>query len=165
MNHGISDQEWNDYIDGIATADVCARIQSHCAVCVECWEFSDQMSCSTQLLNEAGNDARRRFAIRHDRVNELLSNVLAAIKSDESGSLDPVHVKVRLDMLETVFAPFCGSQAAARALQSAAAQSRARTLEDITEDNWEPFLERLTAIAAAMIGDTFANLVWERGRL
>jgi len=165
MNHGISDQEWNDYIDGIATADVSARIQSHCAVCTECWEFYDQMSCSTLLLQDAAGDARRGFTLDSSHLDHLLTNVLAAIRSGEGGSFDPVHVKGRLDMLETVFAPFCGSQAAARALQSAAAQSRARTIEQITEDNWEPFMERLTAIAAAMVGDTFANLVWERGRL
>ena len=165
MTHGITDQDWNDYIDGIATADVRDRIQSHCAVCAECWEFYDQMSCSTSLLQEAGNDVRRHYTLEDNRLNQLLGNVLAAIRSDESAVFGSVHVKGRLDMLETVFAPFCGSQAAARALQSAAAQSRACTIEQITEDNWEPFMERLTAIAAAMVGDTFANLVWERGRL
>jgi hypothetical protein len=164
MNHGISDQEWNDYIDGIAAAEVCNRIQSHCAVCEECWEFHEQISCSALLLQEAGNEARLFFTLKESHVDQLLTNVLAAIR-DESGSLDHFYVKGRLDMLETVFAPFCGSQTAVRVLRSAAAQSRARTLEQITEDNWEPFLERLTAIAAAMVGDTFANLVWEQGRL
>jgi hypothetical protein len=161
MNHGITEQDWNDYIDGIATDEVRSRIQSHCAVCVECWEFYDQMSCSTLLLQEASNEVRHFFSTKESNVDRLLTNVLAAIRASDS----PLHVQGRLNMLETVFAPFCGSQNAARVLQSAAAQSRARTLEQITEDNWEPFLERLTAIAAAMVGDTFANLVWERGRL
>jgi len=165
MNHGITDQEWNEYIDGTAAADVTRRIQAHCAACLECWEFYEQMSCSNRILQDAGHDARRRFTVDQKQIKRLLTNVIAAIRSDEGGFLDPQHVKGRLDMLETVFAPFCGSRAAVRALESAAAQSTACTLEQITEDNWEPFLERLTAIAAAMVGDTFASLVWEQGRL
>jgi hypothetical protein len=68
-------------------------------------------------------------------------------------------------MLETMLAPFWGSQAAASALQTAAKNSPARTLEQVTPHNWKEFLERLTAIAAAICGETFAGLVWERGQL
>jgi hypothetical protein len=164
MNHGISDQEWNDYIDGIAVAEVSNRIQSHCAVCQECWEFHELISCSSRLLEEASLSERRRFEMDRSQIDRMRANVLAAINSGKE-SADKSQVKGRLDMLEMVLAPYCGTHAAARALQSAAAQSTARTLEHVTADNWEPFLERLTAIAASMVGDTFANLVWERGRL
>jgi anti-sigma factor RsiW len=75
------------------------------------------------------------------------------------------ELRGRLDTLETVLAPMCGAQAAARVLHTAARHSPARSLADVTHENWEPFMERLTAITAAMCGDTFASLVWERGQL
>jgi hypothetical protein len=165
MNHGIGDQEWNDYIDGIATVEVTNRIQSHCAVCQECSEFHELISCSSRLLEEASLTERRRFEMDRSQIDRMRANVLVAISSGGKSTADKSQVKGRLDMLEMVLAPYCGTRAAARALQSAAAQSTARTLEHVTADNWEPFLERLTAIAASMVGDTFANLVWERGRL
>ena len=165
MNHGILDQEWNDYLDGKVTAEVCYRIDAHCAVCLECSEFREQMSCATQLLTEAANEARRRFTLKEKQIDHLLGGILTRIRTNGFDSEGESRIKGRLDMLETVLAPFCGTQIAARALHSAAAQSSARTLEDINQDNWEPFLERLTDIAAAMCGDTFASLVWERGQL
>jgi len=165
MNHGISDQEWNDYIDGVAIAEVSNRIQSHCAVCQECWEFHELISCSSRLLENAGLTERRRFEMDRLQIDRMRASVLAAINPNKKAMADKSHVRGRLNMLEMVLAPYCGTHAAALALQSAAAQSTARTLEHVTADNWEPFLERLTAIAASMVGDTFANLVWERGRL
>jgi len=73
-------------------------------------------------------------------------------------------VQGQLNLLERALAPFCGTQAAVRALHAAAKNSPARSLERVTPDNWEPFMEKLTHIAAAMCGETFASLIWERGR-
>jgi len=165
MNHGITDQEWNDYIDGVATAEVKSRIQSHCAICQECWEFQELVSCSSRLLEEAGRKERRRLTPDQTQVDRMRANVMASIKSSQDSQPDNSQVRGRLDMLEMVLAPYCGTHTAVRALQSAAAQSTARTLEQVNADNWEPFLERLTAIAAAVVGDTFASLVREQGRL
>jgi hypothetical protein len=49
-------------------------------------------------------------------------------------------------------------------LHAAAKNSPARSLERVTTDNWDPFLEKLTAIAAAMCGESFAGLIRERGQ-
>ncbi len=50
-------------------------------------------------------------------------------------------------------------------METAAQHSPALSLADVTTENWEPFLERLTKLAAALCGDTFARLIWERGQL
>ena len=82
MNHGILDQEWNDYLDGKVTAEVCYRIDAHCAVCLECSEFREQMSCATQLLTEAANEARRRFTLKEKQIDHLLGGILTRIRTN-----------------------------------------------------------------------------------
>jgi len=67
-------------------------------------------------------------------------------------------------MLETVMAPFFGTRTAVSALHAAAKNSPARSLEQVTPDNWEPFLKNLSSIAAEMCGETLAGLIWERGQ-
>jgi hypothetical protein len=75
------------------------------------------------------------------------------------------QVQGRLNKLETVLAPFCGAQAAVCALNAAAQNSPARSLDRVTPENWDPFLERLATIATAMCGATFAGLIRESGEL
>jgi anti-sigma factor RsiW len=92
-----------------------------------------------------------------------VSGQRAAWPSFKSGA-DASPVRERLDRLESVMAPMCGSRTALRALQAAALGSPARSLEKVTRDNWTPFLTSLTSIAAVMCGETGAHLVWESGQ-
>jgi hypothetical protein len=160
MKHGISELEWNDYLDGQATAEVRDLIEAHMIGCLECWEFYEQLSDATEELLEAGEEARRGLTLEDRRLHLMLRGVFSRLRTGEARS----QVEGRLSLLETVLAPFCGAHAAACALQVAAQNSPARSLDRVTPDNWEPFLERLTVIAAAMCGATFAGLIRESGR-
>jgi hypothetical protein len=164
MKHGISELEWNDYLDGRASGEARDRIEAHFIGCLECWEFYEQMSCATQELLEAGEEARQGLALEDRQLHAMLRGVFARLRAGQSRSAVHAQVRRRLDVLERVLALFCGTQAAGRALQAAAKDSPACSLERVTPENWEPFLERLTAIAAAMCGDTFAGLIQEQGR-
>ncbi len=165
MKHGISEQEWNDYLDGRATAAVSYRIEAHLIGCLECWEFYERLSCATQQLLAACEEARQGLTLEDRQLHAMLRGVFSRLRTEGSAGTMHPQVQGQLHMLHSVLAPFCGTQAAARALQTAAKNSPARSLEQVTLDNWEPFLEKLKAIAAAMCGDTFANLIWERGQL
>jgi hypothetical protein len=161
MGHEITDLEWNDYFDGTANEALRARIEAHIVACLECWEFHQEMVCAIRVLNQACEEARRGLAVEDSHLRVELDRLLAQLHSDNRRH---VPVQGRLNLLETVLAPYFGAGATERALQVAAKNSPARSLEHVTTDNWEPFLERLTAIAAAMCGETFAGLVWERGQ-
>lgn len=161
MKHGITEQEWNDYLDGRAAAPVRDRIEAHFTSCMSCWEFYEQMSGATEALHAAGEEARRELTLGDRPLHRMLRGVFAQIRLEEDG---PTQLQGRLNTLETVLAPFCGTQVAARALQAAARHSPARSLEQVTDANWEPFLERLTDITAAMCGDTWATLMREQGQ-
>ncbi len=71
----------------------------------------------------------------------------------------------RLDELEAVMTVFCGEQTAVNAMQIAAARSPAKSLAQVTRENWEPFLQRLIAIAQVLCGRTGAHWLLESGRL
>ena len=59
----------------------------------------------------------------------------------------------------------CGSRTAANALQAAAQIAAVRSPEQVTPDNWEPFLDSLTSIATVMCGETGVHLIREGGRM
>jgi hypothetical protein len=115
-------------------------------------------------LKDAADEARARITPEDWQLHRMLSGVFARIRADESKAVLHPQVRGRLSRLETVLAPFCGPQAAVCALQAAARNSPAASLDQVTLDNWGAFLERLTAIAAAMCGETFAGLVRESGQ-
>ena len=123
------------------------------------------MCGATDELVDAGEDARQTLTLEDRQLHAMLSGTFSRLRAGEVMAPVQTQVQGRLDMLETMLAPFWGTQAAASALQTAAKNSPARTLEQVTPDNWEQFLERLTAIAAAICGETFAGLVRERGQL
>jgi hypothetical protein len=164
MKHGISELDWNDYLDRCAPQEMCDRIEAHMIGCLECWEFYERASSTTRVLLDAGEEARARTIPEDRQLHRMLSGVFARIRAAEPKAAGHSQVKGRLCRLETVLAPFCGPQAAVCALQAAARSSPAASLDQVTLDNWGPFLERLTAIAAAMCGETFAGLVRESGQ-
>jgi hypothetical protein len=165
MEHGITEQEWNDYLDGSAEAELRDRIEAHLIGCMSCWEFYEQLAGASQRLHDAAREARLHLTLDDRRLHAMLRNVFTSLKTGEAEAPTQKQIRLWLNGLESVLTAICGAQAAARALHVAARRSPAKSLEHVRPDNWEPFLDRLTAIAAAMCGDTFANLVQERGRL
>lgn len=89
---------------------------------------------------------------------------MRAEKADRTTStFSPIHK--RLDELESVLAEMCGSHTAVRALEAAAKSSPARSLEQMTVESWQPFLDNLTSIAAVVCGEFGAQLVLETGQI
>jgi hypothetical protein len=164
MKHGITEFEWNDYLDGRAGDEVCDRIEAHFIGCLECWEFYEQMSGSTRELLSAGEMARQGLTLEDRQLHVMMRGVFLRLHHGDDTPAGQSLMQGRLNMLEQELAPFCGSQAAVRALHVAAKNSPARSLECVTNENWDPFLEKLTAIAAAMCGESFAGLIRERGQ-
>lgn len=159
MQHGITPELWEDYLEGALTRAERSQIETHLNECVECREFMAQMAqCATRLHN-AGSWFDAATPVSEEKLDTAWQAMLARIRAD-----DPL-VQQRLDELEAVMAVLCGSHTAARALQAAAAESPARSLARLTHENWEPFLQSLLAIARALCGRTGARLILESGQL
>jgi Putative zinc-finger len=167
MIHGISEKEWNDYLEGHLDEAARDRIEAHLIGCLSCWEFHEQMALTTQALRSAGSGIRDTLTLQDLQLRKGLHGVFTRIRTAE---LETVYirqssVKQRLEALAAVMAPMCGSQTARKALSAAAQVSPARSLEQVTLENWTPFLTSLKSIATVMCGETGAHLVWESGQI
>lgn len=164
MNHGISENEWEGYLNATLTVAQRDRVDAHLIGCVPCWELHQRMAALDAQLREAGEAKRDGFPLSDEKLQAGLRNVFARIHAQHTAAT-PDLVQQRLDELEVVMTVFCGTQAAASALQTAAQRSPAKSLKELTRENWEPFLQRLTAIAQVLCGRTGATWLLESGRL
>lgn len=169
MIHGFSEQEWNDYVESLVDETTRDRIEAHLIGCISCWEFNEQLARTTQAVRTGGDRLREVFVLGDEQLHSGLRGVFEKIRQFESAELqaeEPPHraIQQKLDKLAAVMTPMCGSQTALMALQAAASESQARSLEKITADNWTPFLTSLKSIAIVMCGETGGHLVWESGQ-
>jgi hypothetical protein len=166
MVHLFSEEEWNDYIEGLVDDETRDRFEAHLIGCLSCWKFYERMANATQALRVSGAGMRAVFALQDRQLSAGLRGVFAKIDEAEAVKRDRPRrlIQQRLDALAAVMAPMCGSQTANKALRAAAQVSHARSLESVTEDNWASFLTSLKPIADVMCGETGARLVWESGQ-
>ncbi|HMV47551.1 MAG TPA: zf-HC2 domain-containing protein [Blastocatellia bacterium] len=164
MRHGINEENWENYLDGKLPPEERDRIEAHIIGCVACWEFQQRMLALNARLREVGAAMDRSHVLSDEQLSAGLRGVYAMICAGRDAAAPPTPVQQRLDELAAVMTVFCGTQAAASALQTAAQRSPARSLKQVTRENWEPFLQRLSAIAHVLCGRTGAHLVWESGR-
>ncbi len=164
MNHGITPNEWERHLDGALTAAEHERIEAHLLGCVSCWEFYQRMAALNAQLHEVGEARRDSFALSDEKLRTGLRNVYARIHATHAEGVRPT-LQQRLDELEAVMTVFCGEQTAVKAMQVAAARSPAKSLAQVTRETWEPFLQRLIAIAQVLCGRTGAHWLLESGRL
>jgi hypothetical protein len=169
MIHGFSEEEWDSYTEGRIDDETRDRIEAHLIGCLSCWEFHERMANATHALRGSAAGARAIFALQDSQLYAGLRGVFEKISAAEAkenklGVQPHLAIQQKLDALAAVMTPMCGSQTAINALRVAAQDSPAQTLEQVTEDNWTPFLSRLKSIAAVMCGETGASLVWESGQ-
>lgn len=161
--HGLTDQEWIDYFDGVMEPEARDRLEAHLIGCELCWEFHDRMARTGERLRAAAERTRESLPFGDAQLHQALGSALGRLRG--GAARPPASVRARLDDLTAVMAPMCGVQTTSQALRAAALSSPARSLDAVTSDNWEPFLASLTSIAAVMCGETGAHLVWESGQL
>lgn len=164
MNHGISENEWEGYLNGTLAAAQRDQVDAHLIGCVPCWEFHQRMAALDAQLRQAGEARRDGFPLSDEKLQAGLHNVFARIHAQHRAD-EPDLVRQRLHELEAMMTVFCGTEVAASALQTAAQRSSAHSLKQVTRENWESFLQRLIAIAQVLCGRTGASWLLESGRL
>lgn len=165
MKHGITPEHWEAYVADDLAPEERDRIEAHMIGCVSCWEFHERLACLTDQLQTDGTRLGHRYPLSNELLQAGLRATFARICASQEGSVAPNSIQQRLQELEAVITVFCGSQTAVNALQTAAERSPAHSLKQVTRENWEPFLQRLSAIAHVLCGRTGARLVFESGRL
>ena len=169
MIHGFTEEQWDGYIEGHLDGETRDCIEAHLIGCLSCWEFHERMATATRALRGSAAGVRAIFALQDQQLHAGLRGVFEKISAAEANenklAVQPhLAIQQKLDALAAVMTPMCGSNTAINALLVAAQGSPARSLEQVTHDNWTPFLSRLKSIAAVMCGETGACLVWESGQ-
>ena len=165
MKHGISHEEWEDYLAGQTTPYARDRIEAHLIGCLPCWQRYQQESRAIRELQEAAAEAQERLTISDQRLSSMFAVLRENIRASEKDATIPGQIQSSLESLKSVLDPVFGSQAALRAMQLAANGSYSFSLDRITQEGWNAFLERLTAITSIICGDVFAGLIMEQGKL
>lgn len=165
MTHGISEQDWEAYLEQKLTAEEHDRVEAHLLGCLACWEHYEELKQTTERLHAAGAEARGSLTLSDAQLHVGLRGVFARLRAEKKpDSAIRSPLQARLDHLESVMAVMCGAHTAVNALRAAARISPATSLEQITAENWGPFLDRLTSIATVMCGETGAHLVRQSGK-
>jgi predicted anti-sigma-YlaC factor YlaD len=160
MTHGLTDQEWMDYFDGVLEPEARDRLEAHLIGCELCWDFYDRMAGTGERLQAAAERARESVPLSDPEMYHALGVTLRRTRGNTSSA---IAIRERLDDLEAVMTTMCGARTTTNAFDAAARSSTARSLEGVTPDNWASFLKSLTSIAIVMCGETGADLVWETG--
>jgi anti-sigma factor RsiW len=84
MTHGITEQDWIDYLEGELAAAERDRLESHLIGCVACWELYEQLAKTRLALQEAGEEARRAFPLTDEQLHAGMRRVLARITAEEN---------------------------------------------------------------------------------
>lgn len=165
--HGISEQQWVDYLDRNLDGAETARIKAHLGACAECRKQHEGMLRTVRSLETAAARVRDFFPVEQERTHVALAHVLARVLDAEAKEqkLTGDEIRVRLEQLEEILTDLCGSWTAANALRVAARTTIDDSLGKLNRANWLSFLKRLTSIASVFCGDTGARLVWECGQL
>jgi hypothetical protein len=165
MKHGITPEHWENYVAGTLALDERDALEAHLIGCLSCWEFYERLAHVTARLQADGTLMSHRYPLSDGALQAGLRATYARICAGQNGQATPNSVQQRLQELEAVMTVFCGAQTAVNALQTAAAHSPAHSLKQVTRENWEPFLQRLSTIAQVLCGRTGARWLLESGRL
>lgn len=165
MKHVFRAEEWELYLTDPNALKTRAMFDAHLVNCKQCWELYQQESPAMRALSEAGQEARRELTIDEPKLRIMFSHMMTNLGAEKSELNVTAQIQRSLEFLKSVLHPVFGSKATQRALQLAAHGSSGRSLDRMTVEGWNAFLDQLTAIVSIICGDVFASLIREHGKL
>lgn len=165
MQHGISGESWESYLNQTLAAGEKDRLEGHLRTCRHCWDFHERLVSLTSRLEDEGEAMRHRYPLSDVSLQAALRSTLIGIHLANLDRQEINPVQMRLQELEAVLTVFCGPKAAVQALESAARKPQDQKVPMVSQDNWDAFMERLSRTTHVLVGHTGAHLVRETGRL
>jgi hypothetical protein len=165
LKHGITEEEWEDYLADQCTQHSRQRIDAHLVRCPDCWQRYQDESPTMLALAAAAREAKEKLVVTDERMRSMLAVVIANARGLEDASTTPDEISRGLHFLRTILVPVFGPNAAQCAMVLAANGSATRPLERMTLESWNNFVERLATIISIICGDVFAGLIREHGQL
>jgi hypothetical protein len=159
MRHGITAQEWIEYLGGTLPEQAAARIRSHVEGCAECAQLvQEQLLWHNRLTRES---ARMRWALElpEQEMARLLESTLAKVQELEAPADSVTRKRSTLDsmlLMQSLMEPIFGAGTARMAMDLAVRRS---THGNFDSGNWPLFVTNLSEAVAAVCGSAAARLV------
>jgi anti-sigma factor RsiW len=157
MRHGISEQQWIEYLEGgLAELDA-ARVGGHLSACPECAATFAELSLWRGKLVEEAARVRAAFETSPDQLDRLLAASLERIgRSHPSWTFREAVMLLRL-----LVEPFCGSGTAGAAVRLAVQRSMVHGRP--APATWDLFVSNMSEMMSSVCGTEAGRLVNQVG--
>lgn len=152
MNCGITEMHWTDYLDGNLPARQRREIESHLRDCAECRSESERLRQIDQRLRIECGLFRQSLDVGLQTAAQ--ERILAALREAAIAANRP-EAHERLWRVRWVLAMLCGPNTAGRIIDAAG---------NTEEQNWLPFLRRLSFITTEICGCHAGDLILAVGK-
>jgi anti-sigma factor RsiW len=158
MRHGISEEQWIEYLEGGLVELDGARFGDHLSACPECAATLVELSFWRGKLAEEAARMRAAFETSPDQIDRLLAASLERIgRSHPSWTFREAVMLLRL-----LVEPFCGSGTAGAAVQLAMQRSTAHGWPE-NPATWDLFVSNMSEMMSSVCGTEAGRLVNQVG--
>ena len=161
MTHGVTQQQWLDFMDGNLDAGRRREIQQHLELCPECYgDYLEMMAWGHAIESEA---SRLRDAIDRAEpgMDRLVQDALERIRAVglEPCAAGPYTTSRSLFVLRTLLAPICGIGTARAAIQLARRDAGLLAGDRFGASEWRDFVAILSRTISQQCGIAAGRLI------
>jgi anti-sigma factor RsiW len=155
MDHGITEQQWMEFHDGVLDAHSRAAIEGHLAACAECASLHAELVAWRERLAGEGARIRQAMELPAPELERMLAASLVRLAA--AGPVVPRGGAAQaVAMLRTLLAPVLG----AGTVRAACDVALRRVAPDgITAATWAAFTRALGEIIRPICGIAAGRLV------
>jgi anti-sigma factor RsiW len=166
MRHGISEQDWLEFVDGTLDSGRSRKIEQHVAVCPGCAGLRAELEAWHEILREEASRLQLAIDCPEDEVDRMLETAIERIHK-----LEPAGIRTcaswttaeALMLMRSLLEPFCGVGTACATMNLAARRASAGEDGEVTGRNWPVFVSNLSEALASVCGMAAARLVDRAG--
>ena len=153
MRHGISQQEWLDFLDHTLAPSKEARLRAHLATCGPCHELWQGLQEWRELMMEEGWRLRDSVQYTGPQIDLLLARTLERIRAMAATPVSSTWSALEaMILLRSLMTPICGAGAARATMDLALERSNFGPGERVNHQNWRRFVSNLSDVFASICG-------------
>ncbi len=165
MTHGITEQQWVEYIDGGLDAETRERVLTHANNCAECANLLSDLKAWRELMTVEAARLRHACALPDNQLDDMLTRSLERIHEAEPAALRrglDWTVREAMSLLHSLTESF-GGPGTARATMDLAVLRSTDSRGEITGSNWKLFVANLSEVIDSVCGSAAARVVGRAG--
>lgn len=166
MRHGISEQQWLEYVDGTLSEREVARLRTHLLICAECAEVPIELNEWRELMLKEARTLRGNVLLSELEIESLLVRSIERIRQQAPPVIRNSFrwsTAEGMLLLRSLMEPICGLGTARATMTLAARRSTADDESRITERNWRLFVANLSDAIASVCGSAAGRLISRAG--